>query len=449
MTTKTVTDENGAIHHLTRCLGEGGQGQVWLTRGERRVVKVFPRRTDRETLRRQLAFVKRLDLRDLHVARPLSLLRAPDVGYVAEFLSDMVPIRELLRPREKESLLQWYIATGGIRRRLRLLAHAGEALAGLHASGLVYADVSHANVFVSAPVEAEQAWLIDLDNLRYEGEAGSAIYTPGYGAPEIIGGQRFATPMSDAWSFAVMAFQTLSLAHPLLGDMVNDGEPELEEEAFAGRLPWIDHATDTRNRSSNGLPRDWVFGDKLKELVRDTFEEGMTNPERRPSVSKWVDRLHIAADRTLRCRECRGTFLANKKSCPFCDTQRPRSATVRIQRWEPGKGIVEGMGEVAKLPLSDEPLALTRRHTQAESGIAARKTTVVLESRDRGVFVRAVGVPCWVTRPGQTDPSAAFDVTERGRTLPIEANASESWVIHFDRIDTPHRVAVVTGSPAK
>lgn len=451
MSTKTVIDENGAVHHLTHSLGEGGQGQVWLTRGERRVVKVFPKRTNRETLKSQLAFVKRLDLRDLHVARPLALLRAPDIGYVAEFLADMVPIRTLIRPRAGEPLLQWYIATGGIRRRLRLLAHAGEALAGLHARGLVYADVSPANVFVSAPMEAVEAWLIDLDNLRYEGQAGGAVHTPGYGAPEIIGGQKFATPMSDAWSFAVLAFQTLTLTHPLLGDWVNDGEPELEEEALAGRLPWIEHSTDARNRSSMGLPRKWIFSGKLMDLARATFENGIDKPDHRPSVSKWVENLHIWADRTLRCGNCLGTYpaLANLKVCVFCDSPKPRLATIRIKRWEPGKGMTEEMGELAKLPLFDEPLSLTKRHTQGDSGPAARTVAVELESQERGFVVRAVDGPCWITPPGQTEASTEREVTHRGRTLPLSANAQESWVIHFDRVDTPHRVAIVTGSSSR
>lgn len=449
MSTKTVIDENGAVHHLTHCLGEGGQGRVWLTRGERRVVKVFPERIHRETLKGQLAFVKRLDLRDLDVARPLALLRAPDIGYVAEFLADMVPIRTLIRPKAGESLLQWYIATGGIRRRLRLLAHAGEALAGLHARGLVYADVSPANVFVSAPMEAVEAWLIDLDNLRYEGEVERAVYTPGYGAPEIMGGQNFATPMSDAWSFAVLAFQTLTLTHPLLGDWVNDGEPELEDEALAGRLPWIEHSSDSRNRSTMGLPREWSFSGKLMDLARETFEKGIDEPDRRPSVSKWVERLHVAADRTVRCKNCRGTFLVNAKACVFCDSPKPRVATIRIKRWEPGKGIVEEMGELSKLPLFDEPLLLTKRHTQGDSGPGARTVAVELESQERGFVVRAVDGPCWITPPGQTDGSTEFEVTHRGRTLLLAAKVHESWVIHFDRVDTPHRVAIVTGSSSR
>jgi eukaryotic-like serine/threonine-protein kinase len=446
MNTKTVIDENGTVHHLRECLGEGGQGQVWLTHGQSRVVKVFPKRTNREELHRRLVFVKRLDLGNLHVARPLALLKAPDVGYVAEFLSDMAPIRSLIRPAEKQNLPQWYIKTGGIRRRLRLLAHAGEALAGLHARGLVYADVSPANIFISAPEEALEAWLIDLDNLRYEGEAGSGIYTPAYGAPELVRGQTFATPLSDAWSFAVLAFQTLTLTHPLLGDWVNEGEPELEEDALAGRLPWIEHSTDARNRASTGLNRSWIFTGKLMELARETFEKGMDQPDARPRVSKWVDRLHLAADQTLRCAKCRGTYLVNAKACVFCDAPRPSFATIRIKRWEPTKGIVEEMGTLATLPLTDEKVHLTKRHTEGESGIAAREPAVELYAGNRSFGISSASGSCWVTPPGEVKASSAIELHSRSKTLPLDADQKKSWVLHFDRVDTPHRVAIVTGS---
>ena len=59
--------------------------------------------------------------------------------------------------------------------------------------------------------------------------------------------------LTDAHAFSVLAFQTLSLAHPLIGDAVNEGPPEREEEALAGRLPWIDHPTDGSNRASSGI----------------------------------------------------------------------------------------------------------------------------------------------------------------------------------------------------
>jgi DNA-binding helix-hairpin-helix protein with protein kinase domain len=268
---------------------------------------------DAEVLRRQFAFVRRLDLGGLHVAKPIAVLKPPYVGYVAEFLGDMVPIKSLMEAPSKD-LVRWHIDTGSLRRRLRLLAHAGEALLGLHARGVVYADVSHNNVFVSEPVSAVEAWLIDLDNLSHDSDPRHAIYTPGYGAPEVVAGGSGCTSLSDAWGFAVLAWHTLTLHHPFIGDFVNDGAPELEEQALAGHLPWVGHSTDDRNRCSTGLPADLVLAGRLMDLAKRTFEDGVIDRKLRASISDWVERLHVAADQTVSCPAARGPTSSRRRS---------------------------------------------------------------------------------------------------------------------------------------
>jgi len=449
---RKVTDETGAIHSLVRCLGQGGQGEVWLTANGRRVVKLFPGNSKREELRRQIAFVKRADLGGLHVARPLALLREPAVGYVAEFLEDMIPMRALLAPARGESIRDWYLATGGLRRRLRLLAHAGEAVAGVHSRGLVYGDISDNNIFVSAPTDAEEAWLIDLDNLKYESDPLAAIFTRSYGAPEVISRSTGLTSFSDAWAFGVLAFQVLTLVHPFLGDMVADGEPELEDDAFSGHLPWIEDATDTRNTSSRGLPRNAVVGREvldakgqrktnLFEVARRTFEEGRLDPQRRPGVSSWVESLHVAADQTVRCPDCSATFFVTAPKCRWCGAVRPAMSQVRFQRWDPASGVVPAMGNLARIPLVSEVVELPRRLTHAESGVGARSVAATLEPTDRGVILRAAGT-CWVSDPADPRAKRPLEVTERGRVLPLGPIES-SWVVHFGPVNEPHRIAVM------
>ncbi len=448
--TKNVTDEAGCIHVLERSLGQGGQGTVWLVSGGRRVVKLLAKRGNREALRRQIAMVKRLRLDDLHVARPLALLRPPEVGYVAEFLEDMTSIGTLMTPPRKASIAEWYLATGGLRRRLRLLAHAGEALLGLHDRGLVYSDISHGNVFVSEPPDAHEAWLLDLDNLRHDSEPGRAVYTPGYGAPEVMDGSRGATSYSDAWSFAVLALRVLTLNHPFHGDMVQDGEPELEEKADAGELPWTGHRGDTSNASTRGIPLDWVLTKSLREAAEKTFEAGLRSPHERAPVSQWVKALHAAADITVRCLRCAGTFLALWERCSFCGERRPAIAYARIYRWHPARGIVRvgkaKQGDLERLPLTlepiREPLTLLARHTHDEQGVAGRQAVALLTPVERGVHVRPLGPPLWITDPGAGAPSAR-PLSERGKTLLLAEDPGAGHVIHFEPPDTPHRVLVV------
>lgn len=436
-----VIDESGAIHTLSRRIGAGGQGEVWLAEGGRRIVKLLNRRSDADLLRRQFAFVRRLDLAGLHVARPIAVLKPPHVGYVAEFLGDMVPIKALLDAPSSE-MLRWHIDSGGLRRRLRLLAHAGEALAGLHARGVVYADVSHNNVFVSEPVTASEAWLIDLDNLSHESDPRRAIYTPGYGAPEVVGGTAGCTSLSDAWAFAVLIWQALTLTHPLVGDLVNDGEPELEEQAYAGKLPWVGHSSDDRNACSAGLPPEHVLAGRLVELARRTFEHGVVDRTKRASVSEWVERLHGACDQTVRCPGCSGTYFANLATCPWCDDPRPAISLVRLARWHPGTGLVEGAVRLGQLPLTAEGLVLPRRVTQGRTGMTAREAHVEIIPVDRGISVRALpGFEAWVAPAGRA-AEERHSVADRGRIVP-----PNGWMVFFEDPALPQRVAVL-GRPA-
>lgn len=432
-----VIDESGAVHTLSRRIGAGGQGEVWLTEGGRRIVKLLNRRSDADALRRQFTFVRRLDLGGLHVARPIAVLKPPQVGYVAEFLGDMVPIKALLEAPPAD-LLRWHIDTGGLRRRLRLLAHAGEALAGLHARGVVYADVSHNNVFVSEPVSAVEAWLIDLDNLSYESDPKRAIHTLGYGAPEVVAGTAGCTSLSDAWAFAVLVWQALTLTHPFVGDLVNNAGPELEEQAFAGKLPWVRHSTDDRNACSAGLPPDLVLASRLLDLARQTFEAGLTDRKERPGVSKWVDRLHAAADQTVACPGCSGTYFVTETACPWCDDPRPRMAPVQITRWQPGKGLVDGPKRLGQLPLTAEGLRLPRRVTQGLTGAAAREAHVEIMPVERGISVQAMpGFEVWVAPVANANEERHL-VSGRNRIVP-----PNGWMVFFEEPDQPQRVAVL------
>jgi len=434
---KQVIDETGAVHTLIRRIGVGGQGEVWLAEGGRRIVKLLSRRGNAERLRRQFAFVRRLDLSGLHVARPMAVLRPPHVGYVAEFLEDMVDIGTLLQA-PPSGLLQWHIDTGGLRRRLRLLAHAGEELAGLHGRGVIYADVSHHNVFVSEPITASEAWLIDLDNLSHDSDRRTAIYTPGFGAPEVVARTGGCTSLSDAWSFAVLVYQTLTLTHPFIGDVVSDGEPELEEEALAGEWPWVGCLDDKKNACSTGLPIEHVLGTRLLELARRTFEDGIADHKARPSISKWVERLHGAADQTVRCAGCAGTYFVTEERCPWCQDPPTASLRVRLGRWQPGKGLVEGAIRLGQLPLTEAGLELPRRITEGLSGPGARDPHVGLSLVKRGVTVRSLaGNQVWVA-PIARAHEERHAVTGRGRIVP-----SKGWMVFFEDPDRAQRVAVL------
>jgi len=367
-----VITEHGNRLQLGERLGQGGQGTVFRVQGARKAVKILHARgdADRRRLRERIAQVQRLPIRELDICFPDEQLAPPGVGYVMEFAEDMAPLSRLLsvpqeiRTEGVESMLSWYVGSGGLRRRLRLLHRLADVLAVLHGKGVAYVDLSPGNVFVSEDPGYSEIRLIDPDNLRSANQMGGAVYTPGYGAPELIRGERNPSSLSDAYAFAVTAFQVLSLAHPLLGDAVLNGPPEEETRALLGEHPWVDDPNDTSNSTSTGLPRQLILTEELRALFQKTFGQGRHDFQLRAGVASFRAALRNAMGATLECPGCRWTFFAPfEKECPRCGHSRPPYLALLRRVWIAERGSVhEGW---TKVPLVVESTG-TQRTLSAE-----------------------------------------------------------------------------------
>lgn len=410
-----LVDEQGVTYELTECLGKGGQGAVFSVKGGRVAIKLYtgpdaidPRRRDR--LRLQLSQVKRFPLTGLPVTQPLALLQSPYVGYIMEKLTGMTPLQSLLTPPSEA--IEWYLATGGLRRRLLLLTTVAETLEQLHTKGLVYGDLSPHNIFISKDVEHAEIRLIDLDNLRAVSTAADhTVYTPFYGAPELIRGKGGATTLSDAHAFAVLAFELLTLVHPLIGDWVLEGEPDQEAAALEGRLPWIDHPTETQNATRRGLPRSVVLSTLMRELAAQTFGPGLVQPLERPGLHFWQERLTAALDATLRCSSCPATYFLNERLCPFCDAPRPAFVRMSFFHWDNQRQHADVL----------VPPARSSIHSTLDWRRRAAPVLVLEQGR-------TTAVPARLTVPLSGPQSHRVDVEVRyeGPTLAIRARSSEA-----------------------
>lgn len=353
---RTVWDAQGASYELTGMLGEGGQGKVCTTQYPSVLVKVSKRPSaDPRTQAwyEHIRWVARQPLEGLHIAAPKAIIVKPRLGYVMELMDGLEPLKPILDQSllamQEGHGLHGFLSGGGVSRRVRLLARLARSLASLHGRGLAYGDLSPANIFVSRSHEHQEVWLIDCDNISVlSREEGRDIHTPGYGAPEIMRGDSGINSLTDSWSFGVLAFQLLTLVHPLEGDIVADGEPELEKLALSGGLPWIDHPTDDRNRASRGLPRDQVLTLRLRDCFEQCFNAGLNDPGARPSLAAWAEAFEAAAMLLVACDEedgCVSSFLFNPRhQCPFCDrAQAPeRFLLMRHYVYAPLESLGEG-----------------------------------------------------------------------------------------------------------
>jgi serine/threonine protein kinase len=220
----------------------------------------------------------------------------------------------------------------------------------LHTRGIVYGDLSPNNCFVGTGDHPKIA-IIDPDNLRYEQiTGGQTVYTPGYGAPEVVQGRDCSRPRADIWSFAVLAFDSLALLHPFNGmlfEALESEEPGWDlstptypdsssptEHVHKGLLPFIDDSHDDSNRSIGGIDRNLILSIELKVLFQEALGDGRLKPWRRPSLIFFARELFRAHDKSIVCPDCRMSYFVGNTLCPYCECEVPRHVVLSTDKWE-------------------------------------------------------------------------------------------------------------------
>jgi hypothetical protein len=431
---RDVIGADAQRYRLTHRLGAGGQGAVYAVEGGRLAAKILLDRSEarRFTLRAALEDVRGLPVEDLAIARPLVVLRAPECGYIMELLTGMVPIARLARP-EGDDTAPWYLAGGGLRRRLAVLASAATTIHQLHSRTIAWGDPSPLNVFIAEDTSSDTTRLIDTDNLRWSSRPGPSVYTEGYAAPELKTGRSGINTLTDAHAMAVIAFEVLTLCHPLLGDAVRDADEDTEQAALRGEWPWIDDADDDRNRCSSGLPREEILTRGLRDVFARFFGKGLTDSRDRPGIGDLASALSTAAAATLRCPGCAATYLFRDPICPWCDHPRPAFLLADVARWNPERAALEEGGDGRPYRVGVVAVTSDEERTLPTS----------LAGRD-GIRLRLDGTRLWVRGPGllrSPDGRHVVDIGEEERPLDLSLR-QRPWTLHLGPLDQSHRVIV-------
>jgi serine/threonine-protein kinase len=200
---------------LRRELGRGGLAAVYvadhLYTGRTHALKIaLPEHAARHAVRSRL----------MHEARMLARVEHPSVvSLVDAGPSELGPyvVMERLRGRSLESL----VATRGVLTVsdvLHIARYASEALAAVHAAGLVHRDVKPGNLFVTRRSDGQKAMKIvdfglalEIGALDEDGVSG----TPEYMAPEQLMGEP-AAPTADVYALGVTLYECLTgvVPHP-------------------------------------------------------------------------------------------------------------------------------------------------------------------------------------------------------------------------------------------
>jgi predicted Ser/Thr protein kinase len=259
-------------YELVRVLGEGGFGEVVLAR---------------QVALDRLVAIKRVhafalgsadDLaRFQREARVLASLDHPAVVRVLDYRLDDDTGAALVMEYVPGTNLHDLLENGPVppAAALRILADVASALEAAAARGIVHRDIKSANVFVLPDGSAK---LGDFGIARMLGDPavfrttdGSVRGTPGYMAPEAGLGGGEPDARSDAYAFAVLAFETLT-----------------------GRLPFgdLDMAAALVAHWERPAPLASEVVPGFPPAAAEAIAAGLTkDPDARPTPSALVDRL--------------------------------------------------------------------------------------------------------------------------------------------------------------
>src|SRR5918997_1895480 len=172
-----------------------------------------------------------------------------------------MPVRtDILPPRYTDVE---HVARGGTADVLRWLEQSAAALDAGHAAGVIHRDVKPGNLLLDGRgelhvVDFGVASAVGLDSLTM---TGTVLGTAGYLSPEQAQGQR-ATPASDRYGLAVVAWELLTGERPYQGDTA-------AAEAAAHVHAPIPAVSERRPDLPPEL--DWVFTRALAKDARDRY----------------------------------------------------------------------------------------------------------------------------------------------------------------------------------
>lgn len=218
-------DELAGRYVLRDVIGSGRSGEVWLAhdRVVGQDVALKPERIDGEGE----TAVRRL------LGEPRAMAKFRDHPHVVTLL-DVVTVPPGPGERETYWFVMEYVPSGGLdrrppvtpRRAARIGAQLADALAALHAAGVVHCDVKPANVGLTG---RDTAKLLDFGAAyRFGGTEtvtvnGPFSFTPDYAAPELVRGS-IPRPASDVFCLAATLYALVTGSPPRGGEGEEDGD---------------------------------------------------------------------------------------------------------------------------------------------------------------------------------------------------------------------------------
>ncbi len=213
---------------LTRQLGKGGMGEVWLAQHTSldipcAVKFIHAESASDEIVRSRFEREAKAaaQLRSNNVVQILDYGVFEETPYIAMEYLDGEPLNARLRRRGRLDAHETF----------RIVGQVGRALTKAHAAGIIHRDLKPENVFLVADEEGEIAKVLDFGVAkRTEGIAatdsatktGALLGTPFYMSPEQAQGTKTVDARADLWSLAVLTYRCITGQLPFRSEALGD-----------------------------------------------------------------------------------------------------------------------------------------------------------------------------------------------------------------------------------
>lgn len=321
---------------LGKRIGKGGEGEVYLTAGDAKAVKVY---TLKDTASRE-AKVRAMAHHGLAANFPLVAFpeRAVDhktgrfAGFTMRVFNGYRQLHELYGVKSRKI----NFPKADFRFLLRAAANTARAVAQVHASNCVIGDVNHSGIMVSTDATVA---LIDADSFQFETNGklyACLVGVPEFTPPELQGkplGTVRRTREHDHFGLAVAIFQLLFMGrHPYAG---RQGGPDLTLDQSIARNQFAYARSSTNGvKPPVGVPTLTDMPDDIAESFEKAF--GL-EPSKRPNALEWAERLHALEGRLSRCASNTMHFYPTAaKGCPWCRMEASSGAVLFLSSFATG-----------------------------------------------------------------------------------------------------------------
>jgi eukaryotic-like serine/threonine-protein kinase len=316
----TVTTHEGHTAKVDKCLGSGGQGEVWKVeyRGKPAALKLYyPKWLEGDTglLTRLERLVKKGPPASTFVW-PEDIVVLPDQQTCGYFMP-IIDMNACLSLRELDSRR----VTPTFSDLCTIGYEIAEAFWQLHTKGLSYRDISKDNVLFNP--KTLEIKIVDNDNIDVSGSDAAIGGTFEFMAPELVRGDPGANAnrRTDLHSLSVLLFYLFHIHHPLEGKRklaIRCWDISAKREMYGRKPVFIfdqndrsnealkkDPRTDPTGEAGNNAVEFWnVYPSAIHNLFMQAFTEGLSDPSKRISVADWRDRLIRVRDTIVYCPGC-------------------------------------------------------------------------------------------------------------------------------------------------